>query len=157
MKRWPPVLVAAAVAMLVALVGGTITDIGPWYQGLAKPAWQPPAWLFGPAWTLIYALTVLSAVRAWRTAPGANARAAVVALYCLNGVLNVLWSAVFFALRRPDQALVEVVFLWLSVLVPLLVVRRWSPSAAWLLLPYLVWVAFAGWLNLAVVRLNPAF
>jgi tryptophan-rich sensory protein len=154
MKRWQPVLVAAAVALLVALVGGTMTDTGPWYQGLNKPSWQPPGWLFGPAWTLIFALTVLSAVRAWRAAPSANARLAVVALYCLNGVLNVLWSAVFFALRRPDQALVEVVFLWLSVLVPMLVVRRWSPAAAWLLLPYLAWVAFAGWLNLAVVRLN---
>jgi tryptophan-rich sensory protein len=157
MKRWPPILVAAAAALLVALVGGTMTDTGPWYQGLNKPAWQPPGWLFGPAWTLIFSLTVLSAVRAWRAAPTANARVAVVVLYCLNGVLNVLWSAVFFAFRRPDQALVEVVILWLSVLVPMLVVRRWSPAAAWLLLPYLAWVAFAGALNLAVVRLNEAF
>ncbi len=157
MKRAQPVLVAAGVALLVALVGGSMTDTGPWYQALHKPSWQPPGWAFGPAWTLIFALTVLSAVRAWRAAPGPGARRAVVALYCLNGLLNVLWSAVFFALRRPDQALVEVVFLWLSVLVPLLVVRRWSVSAAWLLVPYLVWVAFAGWLNLEVVRLNGPF
>jgi len=152
-----PVLVAAGAAILVAAVGATMTDIGPWYRGLAKPSWQPPDWLFGPAWTIIFSLAALSAVTAWRDAPDQASREWMVGLFAVNGVLNILWSALFFRLRRPDWALVEVVFLWLSVLALILLLRRYSRIAAWLLVPYLGWVAFAGVLNLAVVRLNPSF
>jgi len=156
-NRLLPVLVAAGTAILVASVGATMTDIGPWYQGLAKPSWQPPDWLFGPAWTLIFALAALSAVTAWREAPDQPSREWMVGLFAVNGVLNILWSALFFRLRRPDWALVEVVFLWLSVLALILVLRRYSRTAALLLVPYLAWVSFAAVLNLAVVRLNAPF
>lgn len=155
--RLLPVIVAAAAAIVVASVGATMTDIGPWYQGLAKPSWQPPDWLFGPAWTLIFALAALSAVTAWRDAPSQAEREWMVGLFAVNGVLNILWSALFFRLRRPDWALVEVVLLWLSVLALMLVLRRYSRPAALMLLPYLAWVAFAAVLNLAVVRLNAPF
>jgi tryptophan-rich sensory protein len=155
--RLLPVIVAAGAAILVASVGATMTDIGPWYQGLAKPSWQPPDWLFGPAWTLIFALAALSAVTAWRDAPSQAEREWMVGLFAINGVLNILWSALFFRLRRPDWALVEVVLLWLSVLALMLVLRRYSRPAALMLLPYLAWVAFAAVLNLAVVRLNAPF
>ena len=156
-NRLLPVLVAAGTAILVASVGATMTDIGPWYQGLAKPSWQPPDWLFGPAWTLIFALAALSAVTAWREAPDQPSREWMVGLFAVNGVLNILWSALFFRLRRPDWALVEVVFLWLSVLALILVLRRYGRSAAVMLVPYLAWVSFAAVLNLAVVRLNAPF
>lgn len=156
-NRLLPVLVAAGAAILVASVGATMTDLGPWYRGLAKPSWQPPDWLFGPAWTLIFSLAALSAVTAWRDAPDQASREWMVGLFAVNGVLNILWSALFFRFRRPDWALVEVVFLWLSVLALILVLRRYSRLAAWLLVPYLAWVAFAGVLNLAVVRLNAPF
>jgi tryptophan-rich sensory protein len=152
-----PVIVAAGAAILVASVGATMTDIGPWYQALAKPSWQPPDWLFGPAWTLIFALAALSAVTAWRDAPDQAAREWMVGLFAVNGVLNIAWSALFFRFRRPDWAIVEVVFLWLSVLALILVLRRYSRPAALMLLPYLAWVAFAAVLNLAVVRLNAPF
>jgi tryptophan-rich sensory protein len=152
-----PVLVAAGAAILVASVGATMTDIGPWYQALAKPSWQPPDWLFGPAWTLIFALAALSAVTAWRDAPDQAAREWMVGLFAVNGVLNIAWSALFFRFRRPDWALVEVVVLWLSVLALILLLRRYSRPAALMLLPYLAWVAFAAILNLAVVRLNAPF
>ncbi len=155
--RLLPVIVAAGAAILVASVGATMTDIGPWYQGLAKPSWQPPDWLFGPAWTLIFSLAALSAVTAWRDAPDRAAREWMVGLFAVNGVLNILWSALFFRVRRPDWALVEVVFLWLSVLALILLLRRYSRPASLLLLPYLAWVAFAAVLNLAVVRLNAPF
>lgn len=152
-----PVLVAAGAAILVAAVGATMTDIGPWYQGLAKPSWQPPDWLFGPAWTVIFALAALSAVTAWRDAPDQAAREWMVALFAINGVLNIAWSALFFRFRRPDWALIEVLILWLSVLALILVLRRYSRPAALMLVPYLAWVAFAAAVNLAVVRLNPPF
>lgn len=152
--RWKPILVAAGAALVVAALGGAATDVGPWYEALRKPSWQPPDWLFAPAWTAIYALTALAGVRTWRAAPDAAARGRVLVFYALNALLNVLWSVLFFTLQRPDWALVEVVPLWLSVLLLMVVSGRHDRPAAWLLLPYLLWVGFAGVLNWSVVRLN---
>ncbi|WP_291861011.1 TspO/MBR family protein [Bradyrhizobium sp.] len=154
---WKPVLIAAAVAICIATLGGTLTDTGPWYQNLRKPSWQPPDWLFGPAWTLIFALTTVSAVYAWRHAENRAQRDWVIVLFALNGALNVLWSTLFFALRRPDWALIEVGFLWASILLPMIVFWRWAKPASLYLLPYLLWVSFAAYLNLTIVRLNAPF
>lgn len=154
---WKPVLIAAAAAIFIAMLGGTLTDTGPWYQSLRKPAWQPPDWLFGPAWTLIFALATASAVHAWRNADSRAQREWVVALFALNGFLNVLWSTLFFALKRPDWALIEVALLWLSILLPILVFRSFAKPASLYLIPYLLWVSFAAFLNLTVVRLNAPF
>lgn len=154
---WKPVVIAAAVAIFIGALGGTLTDIGPWYQSLRKPSWQPPDWLFGPAWTLIFAFATVSAVYAWRNAPDRTRREWVIGLFALNGFLNVLWSTLFFALRRPDWALIEVVLLWASILLPMILFARFSRPASLYLLPYLLWVSFAAYLNLTVVRLNAPF
>jgi len=154
---WKPVLTAAAVAICIGGLGGSLTDIGPWYQNLRKPPWQPPDWLFGPAWTLIFAFATVSAVYAWRNAPDRMQREWVIGLFALNGCLNVLWSTLFFALRRPDWALIEVGFLWASILLPIIVFWRFAKPASLYLLPYLAWVSFAAFLNLTVVRLNAPF
>jgi translocator protein len=153
-SSWKPVLIAAIVAIFIAVLGGTLTDTGPWYQNLRKPSWQPPDWLFAPAWTLIFALATASAVHAWRNAQNRVQREWVIVLFALNGFLNVLWSTLFFALKRPDWALIEVVFLWLSILLPVVAFWRFARPASLYLLPYLVWVSFAAFLNLTVVRLN---
>jgi len=154
---WKPVLTAAAVAMFVGALGGTLTDTGIWYQSLLKPSWQPPDWLFGPAWTVIFALATVSAVYAWRKADDRVQREWVIGLFALNGFFNVLWSLLFFALKRPDWALVEVPFLWLSILLPIIVFWRFTKPASLYLVPYLLWVSFAAFLNLTVVRLNGPF
>lgn len=155
--RGRPVVVAALAALGVAMLGGLMTDIGPWYQQLKQPPWKPPDWAFGPAWTIIYALAAAAGVQAWRAAPDRAARESTLMLFALNGFLNVLWSLLYFRLRRPDWALVEVVALWLSVLALMVVLGRWSTPARWLLLPYLAWVAYAGALNWASVELNGPF
>lgn len=155
--RTRPIIVAALAALVVAGLGGAVTDAGPWYQALEKPAWQPPDWLFAPVWTLIYALTALAAVEAWIRASGRWAQTRIVGSFALNAILNVLWSQLFFGLRRPDWALYEVVLLWASVVVLMLVVRPYSSRAVWLLVPYLLWGSFAAWLNLTIVRLNAPF
>jgi tryptophan-rich sensory protein len=151
------VLAAAGAALLVAALGGAATDTGPWYQALRKPSWQPPDWLFAPVWTLIFALTALAGLRAWLRTPDAKGRDRLLAAYALNALLNILWSVLFFTLRRPDWALVEVAPLWLSVLLIAVVSGRRDRVASWLLVPYLVWVAFAGVLNWSVVELNAPF
>jgi tryptophan-rich sensory protein len=150
-----PILAAAVAATLVAALGSTMTELGPWYRSLAKPHWQPPDWLFGPAWTLIFALAALSAAFAWRDAP--RDRHWTVALFAVNAALNVAWSALFFRFHRPDLALAEVALLWLSILVLVVYLWRRSRPAGVLLLPYLAWVSFASLLNYEIVRLNGPF
>ena len=149
-------LIAALLALLVAVLGGLATRLDAWYYSLKKPAWQPPDWLFGPVWTLIFACAATAGVIAWQAADEGQ-RWRVGALFAVNGTLNVLWSVLFFLLKRPDWALLEVVALWLSVLAPMLAFLPFAPLASLLLLPYLLWVGFASLINLAVVRLNGPF
>ena len=152
-----PSALAAFAALAVATLGMTITDLGPWYRSLAQPGWAPPDPLYGAAWTAIFALTAGSGVLAWAAAPSRSALETLIGLFALNGFLNVLWSLLFFQFRRPDWALFELVLLWGSIVALILVVSRHSRPAAWLLLPYLAWVSFAGVLNGEIVRLNGAF
>lgn len=152
-----PILVAAGAAVVVAMLGGLATDTGAWYQALRKPSWQPPAWAFGPAWTIIFVLIAASGTIAWRSAPDARTRHWLVSLFSINGVLNVAWSVIFFSLQRPDWALVEVALLWLSILLLIVFIMRFSTRAALMLVPYLAWVTFAGVLNFAVAQLNAPF
>lgn len=149
--------VAGAAAFAVGVVGATLADTGLWYQSLLKPSWQPPDWLFAPVWSLIFALSAASAVAAWRRASDADSRRWVVAMFGANACLNVLWSALFFAIKRPDFALIEVILFWFSILLPIVLFWRGARIASYLLLPYLVWVTFAAFLNLAIVRLNAPF
>ncbi len=149
------IVVASVLALILAGVGGLLTDVGPWYRELRKPRLQPPDWLFGPAWTLILGAAAVAGVYAWRGAPDAAGRTQVALLFAANWVLHLMWSPLFFRFKRPDWALVENVFLWLSVLALVIGLRPYSVVASWLVAPYLVWVTFAFWLNWAIVKLNP--
>jgi benzodiazapine receptor len=156
-RRWVPVVAGAAAATAVAVTGALVTELGPWYYGLRQPAWKPPDWLFGPAWTFIFACAAVAGILAWERAPDRAARRRVIWLFALNAGLNVLWSVLFFRLQRPDWALVEVGLLWLSIVVLIWIPASYSRAASWLLVPYLAWVTFAALLNFAVVRLNGPF
>ena len=151
------IVVAALCAIALAGAGGLLTEIGPWYRALRKPSWQPPDWLFGPAWTVILGLAAWSGALAWDAAATAGERTLVGVLFGANALFHLLWSPVFFKLKRPDWALVEVVFLWLSLVALIVGLAPISSLASWLIVPYLLWVTFAAWLNLAVVRLNAPF
>lgn len=156
--RWLlPASVAALATAFIAALGATITQLGPWYQSLEQPPWAPPDMAFGPAWTLIFALSAMSAVTAWMAAPDRESADGLLGLYAFNGSLNLLWSFMFFRLQRPDIAAVEVWFLWASVALLIVKCWRYSRTAALLLVPYLAWVAFAGVLNAAVVVRNQPF
>lgn len=157
-RSWAmPVLIAAIAASLIAAVGATMTDTGPWYDSLIQPRWAPPEAAYGIAWTVIYAITGLAAVTAWIALDSRREMEALVGLYALNGFLNILWSLLFFRMHRPDLAQVEVIALWCSVLALMIFTFRRSVTATLLLIPYLCWVTFAGYLNLTIVRLNGPF
>ncbi len=155
--RLKPIALAALAALAVGILGGLMTDIGPWYQSLVKPSWQPPDWLFGPVWTTIFALTAAAAVLAWWASDTKIARQNLLIVFLFNAVLNVTWSLAFFRLRRPDWALFEVFFLWASIVVLIVTCARRRKLAAWLLAPYLAWVTFAAVLNYEILRLNGPF
>ena len=155
--RWLEIGVAIAAVAIVALVGGLMTDVGEWYESLRFPAFRPPNWLFGPAWTVIFALIATSGVIAGIMRGDSPTRRTLLALFAVNGVLNLLWSPLFFKLRRPDWAFYELLAFWLSVLALVVFISGVSTTAAWIIAPYLAWVSFAGLLNWRVVQLNKPF
>jgi translocator protein len=154
---WRVIAVAVGSAFFVAALGGAMTDIGPWYLGLKQPSWKPPDWAFGPIWTTIFALCAAAGVRAWLFARDPKQRQMIIILFATNGFLNVLWSILFFDLKRPDWSLIEVGFLWLSVAALIAYLWRISRTASLLLVPYLLWVSLASTLNWGVVQLNGPF
>ncbi|MFM9827959.1 MAG: TspO/MBR family protein [Sphingomonas sp.] len=151
-----PIVVAAIAASCVAALGATITVTDAWYHSLVQPTWAPPDISYGIVWTAIYALIVYAAATAWHAMRHPREAEVLIGLFALNGFLNILWSLLFFRLHRPDWALVEVVIFWGSILGLIVYIRPHSRRAASLLLPYLLWVGFAGYLNLRIVQLNPA-
>ncbi len=151
------IVIAVVWGVVVAGAGAFLTDLSPWYNALRRPSWQPPDWLFGPAWTVILGLASLALYLGLRNAQDRDARLTILGLFVLNGVMNVVWSPLFFKLRRPDWSLAEVPLLWLSILLPIILLRPTSGTASLLMVPYLIWVSFAAFLNLTIVRLNGPF
>ena len=144
-----------AACFAVAGLGGywTSLGLGPWYDGLRKPWWTAPDWLFGPVWTLLYASMAIAAWLVWRKR-GLAGIGVPLSLFALQLALNLAWSGIFFALRRPGLAFGEILLLWAAILATLLAFGRVSPGAAGLFAPYLAWVTFAAALNFAIWRLN---
>ena len=151
------IVIAASTVFLMLGVGGWMTTIGPWYRDLRKPTWNPPNWVFGPAWTVILALAAWSGVSAWTNASSSTQQIRILVLLAINIILHMLWSPLFFNLRRPDWALIEIPFLWLSIVALMIGFATISPASVWLLAPYLLWVTFAAYLNLTIVRMNDSF
>jgi tryptophan-rich sensory protein len=152
-----PILIAAALALATALVGGTITVLDDWYFSLAQPGWAPPGYMFGVIWTVVFALIAMAGVFAWTNAPTRRDAEIMLGMFAFNGFLNLLWSFLFFRMQRPDWALYELLVLWLSIAILIAFCGRFSKAASMLLLPYLIWVSIAGALNYQVVQLNGPF
>lgn len=157
MEDWGPTIVAAAGATVIAAAGIRLTVLDSWYYSLRKPSWQPPDWLFGPAWTTIFICEATSAVIGWNAIHSPWARALLVFLYAFNGLCNIMWSYFFFRMHRPDYSRREIPVLWLSVAAPMLMLKLYAGWAWIFLLPYLLWVSFAAVLNNTIVRLNAPF
>lgn len=137
----------------VAAWAGQFTP-GAWYAGLEKPSWNPPAWVFAPVWTALYALMAVAGWLVWRQPGRLTLRRLALGAFAVQLVLNGAWSWLFFGLHRPGLALAEIVVLWLAIVATTLLFWRVRPLAGGLLLPYLAWVSFAVALNAALWRLN---
>ena len=147
-------LIGWLMACFSAASPGVVIRPGAWYAALNKPAWNPPAWLFGPAWSLLYTLMAVAAWLVWRR-HGFQGASAALGLYGSQLVANALWTWLFFAWHQGAWALAEIAVLWLLITGTMLAFWRLHRLAACLLLPYLAWVSFAAALNLALWRLNP--
>lgn len=150
-------LICFVLSFATAGVGGALTDLGPWYANLKQPDWKPPDAAFGPIWTVIFSLCALSACLAWQNANTTALRVRVAVLFAVNATLNVWWSWLYFTRQRPDWALLELFVLWFSVLALVLGLWRLSRLASAMIVPYLVWVTIAGFLNVATIELNGPF
>ena len=141
-------------ACAAAAAPGVILRPGEWYRALAKPPWQPPNWLFGPVWFVLYISIAVSGWLVWRHT-GLDGAAAALSIYALQLVLNALWSVIFFSLHRPGLAFAEILCLLGSILATIAAFHPLDQMAAYTLIPYAIWVGFAAMLNYRIWRLNP--
>ena len=156
MKKAFGIVVSIVVCELAGLIGSLFTrpSIPGWYAGLAKPAFNPPAWVFAPVWTILYAMMGLAA---WLVYEKGSKRPEVkkaLTVFAVQLLLNTLWSIVFFSAHQLFGAVVVIVLLWATILWTILLFRRITKAAAWLLVPYILWVSFATVLTVTIYSLN---
>lgn len=154
-KQWAFLAGFLAITFLVAGLSSalSVADIPTWYAGLKKPSFNPPNWIFGPVWTLLYALMAVAAWLIWR-GPASQPRSRGLLFFWIQLALNFFWSLIFFRWHQIGGGLVEILLLWLAIVSTIALFFRLNKAAGWMLVPYLAWVSFASVLNSAIWRLN---
>lgn len=149
-------IISIAICEMAGSVGSVFTapSIATWYATLIKPTLNPPAWVFGPVWTTLFALMGAAVFLVWRTGLSSARVKIALAIFAVQLMLNTLWSIIFFGLHSPGGAFIEIVALWIAIVTTIIVFAKISRPAAWLLAPYLAWVSFAAYLNYAIWVLN---
>ncbi len=157
--NWQSALIligAVLVCNFAGLLGALVTSTGPgsWYETLVKPSFNPPSWLFGPVWTLLYILMGISLYLViMEGRKGHDVRLPLI-LFAIQLILNTLWSFAFFAMESPLTGLLVILSLWIFIVATMIVFYPVRKAATWLLVPYLLWVSFATVLNYALYILN---
>jgi len=149
-----------AVFILISLAAGalgsifTANSVRTWYAMLQKPVFAPPNWLFAPVWTVLYILMGTAAYLVWEKGWKKMQVRIAVKVFIIQLVLNALWSLLFFGLNMPLLAFAEIIVLWIAILATIILFKKVSKAAAWLMLPYILWVSFAAVLNFALWLIN---
>lgn len=154
--RLGPFLISLFITLAIGGVASLFTrpEIGGWYRFLHKPSFNPPAWIFGPVWTILYVLIAIAAYRAWMRRNKLEGFGTTCWIYFIQLALNFSWSIVFFGMHLIAAALVVIVLLWICIILNIIRFAKYDRLAGWLLVPYLLWVGFATILNYAIYRLN---
>jgi tryptophan-rich sensory protein len=153
-------IIKLAASIIICLMAGfigsvfTVDSIQTWYMGIEKPFFNPPNWVFGPVWTTLFILMGISLYLVWSRGIKTNDAKIALTLFSAQLVLNVLWSIIFFSLKSPFYAFIEIVILWTAILFTIIWFRKISKTAGYLLVPYILWVSFAAVLNLSIFLLN---
>jgi len=155
-KSWSKLVVSIILAQSAGLIGSLLTfsAIANWYILLNKPSFSPPNWLFGPVWTFLYLLMGISLYFVWNNKTEKKYKKIGLILFFIQLFLNTLWSIIFFGLKLPQLAFIEIIFLWGSILFTIIYFNKISKLAGWLLVPYILWVSFASVLNYFIVIIN---
>jgi len=142
-------VVSVLVCQAAGLIGSVFTapSIATWYAGIAKPAFNPPNWVFAPVWTTLFFLMGVSLYLIWEKGLESRDARLAVSVFGAQLVLNIIWSVLFFGLQNPFLAFLEIIALWIAILASIIVFHRISKTAAYLLVPYILWVSFAAFLN----------
>ena len=156
MNQVARLIIAIAIPLLTGFASSffTVTGEGSWYQTLEKPSWNPPGWVFAPVWTTLYILMGIALFLVWKTEINNSSKRIALFLFGWQLVLNFFWSYIFFGRQQPGWAFVEIVILWLTILATIISFAPINKVAAWLLVPYISWVSFAGILNYTIWSLN---
>ena len=154
--NWTKLLASIAACQLAGFLGSQFTRsaIPSWYDQLQKPSFAPPNWLFAPMWISLYLMMAVAAYLVWHKGLGFKGVGTALTVFLVQLLLNALWSPVFFGLRSPLAGAVVIVVLWLAILATIIAFAKISPPAAWLLVPYLLWVSLATVLNISIYFLN---
>jgi translocator protein len=154
--RWLGLLVFLAIAFAAGGIGSLLqgSDVDVRYLELDRPAWAPPSWAFGVVWPVLYALVGIAAWRVWRTAGGVGPARTALALWLVQLLVNAVWPWVFFGIEAFGPAVAVIVVLDVLVVATLVAFQRFDRPAAWLLVPYLLWILYATALNVAIWQLN---
>ena len=149
-------IVAIVVSESAGIVGSifTIPSISAWYATLVKPDLNPPAWIFAPVWILLFALMGIAAFLVWKNGTSRQDIKIALGIFIGQLALNTLWSIIFFGMHNPGLAFIEIIALWFAIVWLITVFYKISKLAAYLLLPYILWVSFAAYLNYAIWVLN---
>jgi len=149
-------IVSVLICQLAGAVGSvfTVTSIDSWYAAIEKPAFNPPSWVFSPVWITLYALMGISLYLVWEEGLERKEVKVGIFVFGLQLALNILWSFLFFGLQSPFYAFMEIILLWLSIFLTIVLFGKISKTASLLLVPYLLWVSFAALLNYRIWVLN---
>jgi translocator protein len=132
----------------------TVSSVSTWYETLNRPVLNPPSWVFGPVWTVLYILMGVSLFLVWSRGVRAGKEWVAIGVFVFQLVLNFFWSIAFFGAQNPALALINILLLWFSILITMILFYRLSKTAVYLLVPYLFWVTFATYLNYSIWLLN---
>ncbi len=149
-------IISLIICQLAGLIGSIFTSpsIGTWYATINKPSFTPPSWIFGPVWIFLFLLMGISLYLVWENGFKSRENKMALNLFMIQLILNTFWSIIFFGLHSPIFAFIEIILLWIVILFTMLRFYRISKTASYLLIPYIIWVTFAAFLNLSIVLIN---
>jgi translocator protein len=149
-------IISIIICQLAGIIGSffTVTSVSTWYVTLNKPFFNPPGWLFGPVWIILYLLIGISLYIIWNKKINTKTKQVALIIFFIQLILNTIWSILFFGLKSPLLAFLDIIFLWFAIIFTMYFFNKISKTATYLLIPYILWVSFAMILNFSIYYLN---
>ena len=156
-REIPKLIVSILIPLIIGFASAflTFSSFPAFYATLIKPSWAPPVWLFGIVWTILYTLNGIALFLVWREGLGRRDVKIAIGVFAIQIILNFFWSIIFFGFRSLSGGLIEIIIMWIAILINIILFYRISKAAGILLIPYIIWVTIATFLNYSIFLLNP--